>query len=40
MRERTPSWRKDGKAGITNGVEEPIKIIGYADDWMVHTIHH
>jgi hypothetical protein len=24
-------------AGITDGIEEPIKIIGYADDWMVHT---
>jgi hypothetical protein len=22
-------------AGITDGSEEPIKIIGYSDDWMV-----
>jgi hypothetical protein len=26
-------------AGITDGIEEPIKIIGYADDWIVHTTH-
>jgi hypothetical protein len=24
-------------AGITNGIEEPIKIIGYADDGTHHT---
>jgi hypothetical protein len=26
-------------AEVTNSIEEPIKIIGYADDWMVHTTH-
>jgi hypothetical protein len=26
-------------AGITDGTEEPITIIGYADNWMVHTKH-
>jgi hypothetical protein len=26
-------------AQITDGIEEPIKIIGYADDWKIHTIH-
>jgi hypothetical protein len=26
-------------AEITHGIEEPIKIIGYADDWIIHTIH-
>jgi hypothetical protein len=26
-------------AGVTGGKEEPIKIIGYADDWMVHITH-
>jgi hypothetical protein len=26
-------------AGITDGIEEPIKIIGYEDDWMVPTTH-
>jgi hypothetical protein len=25
--------------GGTHGIEEPIKIIGYADDWIVHTNH-
>jgi hypothetical protein len=24
---------------ITDDIEELIKIIGYADDWMVHTTH-
>jgi hypothetical protein len=24
---------------ITHGIEEPIKIIGYADDWIIHTTH-
>jgi hypothetical protein len=24
-------------AKITYGIEKPIKIIGYAGDWMVHT---
>jgi hypothetical protein len=24
---------------ITHGIEKPIKIIGYADDWIIHTIH-
>jgi hypothetical protein len=26
-------------AEITHGIEEPIKIIGYADDWITHTTH-
>jgi hypothetical protein len=27
-------------AEITHGIEEPIKIIGYADDWiLIHTFH-
>jgi hypothetical protein len=26
-------------AEITHGIEEPIKIIGYADDWIIHTTH-
>jgi hypothetical protein len=26
-------------AGNTDGIEESIKIIAYADDWMVHTTH-
>jgi hypothetical protein len=24
---------------ITHEIEEPIKIIGYADDWIIHTTH-
>jgi hypothetical protein len=26
-------------ADITHGIEEPIKIISYADDWIIHTTH-
>jgi hypothetical protein len=26
-------------AEITHGIEEPIKIVGYADDWIIHTTH-
>jgi folylpolyglutamate synthase/dihydropteroate synthase len=26
-------------ADITHGIEELIKIIGYADDWIIHTTH-
>jgi hypothetical protein len=26
-------------AEITHGIEEPIKIIGYADDWIIQTTH-
>jgi hypothetical protein len=26
-------------AKITHGIEEPIKIIGYADAWIIHTPH-
>jgi glutamine synthetase len=26
-------------AEITHGIEESIKIIGYADDWIIHTTH-
>jgi Reverse transcriptase (RNA-dependent DNA polymerase) len=26
-------------AEITHCIEEPIKIIGYADDWIIHTTH-
>jgi hypothetical protein len=26
-------------AMITHGIVEPIKIIGYADDWIIHTTH-
>jgi hypothetical protein len=26
-------------AEITHGIEEPIKRIGYADDWIIHTTH-
>jgi hypothetical protein len=24
---------------ITHGIKEPIKIISYADDWIIHTTH-
>jgi hypothetical protein len=23
----------------THGIEEPIKIIGHSDDWIIHTTH-
>jgi hypothetical protein len=26
-------------AEITHGIEEPIKIIGYPDDWIIHNTH-
>jgi hypothetical protein len=26
-------------AEITHGIEELIKIIGYADDWIIHNTH-
>jgi hypothetical protein len=26
-------------AEIKHGIEEPIKIIGYAHDWIIHTTH-
>jgi hypothetical protein len=26
-------------AEITHGIVEPIKIIGNADDWIIHTTH-
>jgi hypothetical protein len=26
-------------AEITHGIEKPIKIIGYADDWIIYTTH-
>jgi hypothetical protein len=26
-------------AEITHGIEEPIKIIGSADDWIIYTTH-
>jgi hypothetical protein len=25
-----------GMAQITHGIEEPIKVIGYAEDWITH----
>jgi hypothetical protein len=29
----------NGNGEIRHGSEEPIKIIGYADDWIIHTTH-